>query len=99
MGNRWENNDRLYFFGSKITAGGDCSHEIKDPCSLEERLRPTRVLSHFSWLCPTLCDPTDRGQPGPLSMGFSREEHWSGLPFPSPAMKYEASEVKSLSRV
>ena len=32
MANRWENNGntmRLYFFGSKITADGDCSHEIK----------------------------------------------------------------------
>ena len=30
MTNRWGNNDdRLYFFGSKITADGDCSHEIK----------------------------------------------------------------------
>ena len=30
--NRWGNNrngDRLYFSGSKITADGDCSHEIK----------------------------------------------------------------------
>ena len=38
----------------------------------------------------------------PLSMGFSRQEHWSGLPFPSPAIEYEVSEgseVKSLSRV
>ena len=26
------------FFGSKITADGDCSHEIKDACSLEEKL-------------------------------------------------------------
>ena len=24
--------------GSKITANGDCSHEIKDTCSLEEKL-------------------------------------------------------------
>ena len=24
--------------GSKITAGGDCTHEIKDTCSLEEKL-------------------------------------------------------------
>ena len=24
--------------GSKITADGDCSHEIKDACSLEEKL-------------------------------------------------------------
>ena len=26
------------FGGSKITADGDCSHEIKDTCSLEEKL-------------------------------------------------------------
>ena len=32
MGNRWgnsRNNVRLYFGGSKITADGDCSHDIK----------------------------------------------------------------------
>ena len=29
------------FLGSKITAEGDCSHEIKDTCSLEEKLWPT----------------------------------------------------------
>ena len=29
MGNRWGNSVRIYFFGSKITADGDCSHEIK----------------------------------------------------------------------
>ena len=27
--------------GSKITADGDCSHEIKDACSLEDKLWPT----------------------------------------------------------
>ena len=26
------------FLGSKFTADGDCSHELKDPCSLEEKL-------------------------------------------------------------
>ena len=26
------------FLGSKINADGDCSHEIKDACSLEEKL-------------------------------------------------------------
>ena len=26
------------FLGSKITADGDCSHETKDTCSLEEKL-------------------------------------------------------------
>ena len=29
MANRWGNNEKLYFGGSKITADGDCSHEIK----------------------------------------------------------------------
>ena len=27
--------------GSKITADGDCTHEIKDTCSVEEKLWPT----------------------------------------------------------
>ena len=26
------------FLGSKITADGDCSHKLKDVCSLEEKL-------------------------------------------------------------
>ena len=35
--------------------------------------------------CPTLCDPIDGSSPGsPVSLGFSRQEHWSGLPLPSP---------------
>ena len=31
----------LIFLGSKMAADGDCSHEIKDACSLEEKLWPT----------------------------------------------------------
>ena len=34
--------------------------------------------------CPTLCDPMDCSPQAPLSMGSSRKEHWSGLPFPPP---------------
>ena len=30
-----------FFFGSKITADGDCSHEIKRPLLPEEKLWPT----------------------------------------------------------
>ena len=29
------------FLGSKITADSDCSHEIKNACSFEEKLWPT----------------------------------------------------------
>ena len=34
--------------------------------------------------CPTLCDPTDSSPPGASVPGFSRQEYWRGLPFPSP---------------
>ena len=39
--------------------------------------------------CPTLCDPID-GSPWGFSIpGFSRQEYWSGLPFPSPVNESE----------
>ena len=44
--------------------------------------------------CLTLCDPMDYTQ----SLGFSRQEHWSGLPFPSPMHESEKWK-KSLSHV
>ena len=34
--------------------------------------------------CPTLCDPIDGSPPGSPIPGILRQEHWSGLPFPSP---------------
>ena len=34
--------------------------------------------------CLTLATPWTVACQTPLSMGFSRQEHWSGLPFPSP---------------
>ena len=39
--------------------------------------------------CPTLCNPMDCSVPGSPSLGFSRQEHWSGLPFPSPMHESE----------
>ena len=35
----------------------------------------------------------------PLSLGFSRQEYWNGLPFPSPMHESEKLKVKLLSRV
>ena len=53
--------------------------------------------------CPTLGDPIDcrRVHQAPPSLGFSRQEHWSGLPFPSPMHESEKwkVKVKLLSRV
>ena len=39
--------------------------------------------------CPTLCDPIDGTHQAPPSLGFSRQEQWSGLPFPSPMHESE----------
>ena len=45
-------------------------------------------LEKYACLCVqlylTLCDPRDYSPPAPLSIEFSRQEYWSGLPFPTP---------------
>ena len=40
--------------------------------------------SEVAQSCPTLCDPGTVAHQAPPSMGFTRQEYWSGLPFPSP---------------
>ena len=47
-------------------------------------------------LCVT---PQTAAHQAPPSLGVSRQEYWSGAPFPPPGRKYEVSEVKLLSRV
>ena len=42
-----------------------------------------RRESEVAQSCPTLCDPWTVAYQAPPSMGFSRQEYWSGLPFPS----------------
>ena len=119
--------------GCKITADGDCSHEIKR-CLLLGRKAMTNLAAAAKSLqsCLILCDPIDDSPPGstvsgilqarilewvaisfsnawkwkvkvkslshiwllatpwtaayqaPPSMGFSRQEYWSGVPLPSP---------------
>ena len=51
------------------------------------------LLSHLSHvrLCAT---PQTAAHQAPPSLGFSRQEYWSGLPFPSPMQESESeSEV------
>ena len=56
------------------------------------------MLSHISHFRLS-ATPWTMAHQAPLSLEFSRQEYWSGLPFPSPVIKYEVSEVKSLSHV
>ena len=52
------------------------------------------LLSHFSRvrLCVTPQMAAHQALP---SLGFSRQEHWSGLPFPSPMHKSESEVAQS----
>ena len=49
------------------------------------------LLSHFShvWLCVT---PQMAAHQAPPSLEFSSQEHWSGLPFPSPMRESEVAQ-------
>ena len=40
--------------------------------------------SEVTQSCLTLATPWTVAYQAPLSMGFSRQEYWNGLPFPSP---------------
>ena len=46
--------------------------------------KPCLKESEGTQSCPTLCDPMDYSYQASSSIGFSRQEYWSGLPFPSP---------------
>ena len=39
-------------------------------------------VSEVAQSCLTVCNPTAIACQAPLSMEFSRQEYWSGLPFP-----------------
>ena len=52
------------------------------------------LLSRFS--CVQLCvTPETAVHQAPPSLGFSRQEHWSGLPFPSPMHESESDVTQS----
>ena len=42
--------------------------------------------------CPTLVTPWTAAHQAASSLGFSRQEHWSGLPFPSPMHESEKTK-------
>ena len=62
------------------------SHHTKSPYrtsihNLYTQFQPSEEVAQS---CLTLCDPMDCSLSGSSVHGFSRQECWSGLPFPSP---------------
>ena len=60
---------------------------------MRDKLRMLLLLSRFSHvqLCATLWTAAHQA---PLSMGFSRQEYWSGLPFSSPKLRIEEINLR-----
>ena len=58
-------------------------------CPAWDPLKAMLCYSKSLQSCPTLCDPIDSSHQAPPSLGFSRQEHWSGLPFLSPMHESE----------
>ena len=72
----------LFFWAAKSLQMVIVAMKLKDAYSLEGKLWPTsmKLLS-----CVQLfATPWTIAHQIPPSMGFSRQEHWGGLPFPSP---------------
>ena len=69
------------FLSSKITANGDCSHEIKKHLLLGRKavtnLVKVKSLSHVR----LFATPWTVAYQAPPSMGFSRQGYWSGFHF------------------
>ena len=83
--------------GLPIPSPGDLPHPEIKPVSFKSPaltagslpLVPPGKPSHHgdglvTKLCPTLASPWTVACQAPLCVGFSRQEYWSGLPFPSP---------------
>ena len=73
-----------YQVKNKIGEQDVCCDPIFDKqCFLNVSIMLLLLLSYFSpvWLYAT---PQMAAHQAPLCLGFSRQEHWSGLPFPPP---------------
>ena len=77
-----------WFMGTAASFGySDISH-LWEPTLVTSFVHATAAAKLLQ-SCPSLCNPIDRSPPGFPSLGFSRQEHWSGLPFPSPVHESE----------
>ena len=73
---------------ARLTSLAPHSYWVGECLTIWGQTRTVMVLSHFSRvrLCAT---PWMAAHQAPPSLGFPRQEHWSGLPFPSPMHESE----------
>ena len=78
---------RLLWSQSSLETG---EHHLLFWLSSEGRVAAAAAKSLQS--CPTLCNPIDGIPPGSPVPGILQQEHWSGLPFPSPMHESEVAQ-------
>ena len=74
--------------GLKLTSPVSPALEL-DSLPDEPSWKPIFHFAKSLQSCPTVCDPIDGTHQAPPSLGFSKQEHWSGLPFPPPMHESE----------
>ena len=84
-----------FWSGLPFPSPGDLPDPGAEPASLEshalagELFISAAAAAASLQSCLMLCDPIDGSPLGFPSLVFSRQEHWSGLPFPSPMYESE----------
>ena len=83
-----------FHHGEELCQSMDGGSVLKDlPAS-------ARAATAAKWLIRVwlLVTPWTAAYQAPLSMGFSRQEYWSGLPWPSPANARDTGSIPRLGR-
>ena len=75
---------KLFVFSDTQLSNQKNGYSIKIRLGLSITLPGNSKVREVAQSCPTLCNPMDCSYQAPLSMGFSRQEYWSGVPSPSP---------------
>jgi len=88
-------------FGSVSVPWDSPSKNAGVGCHFLLQCMKVKSESEVAQLCLTLSDPWTATYQAPLSMGFSRQEYWSGVPLPSLIQELLAfkSEMKSTREV
>ena len=71
-----------------------CAHNLMEDKIVCQMCASVCVCAKSVESCLAQCGPMDCIHQAPLSMGFSRQEYWSGLPFPPPGDLSDPGKIK-----
>ena len=94
---RWTSSFQILAYNSNIIMLNPIKKEWMNTC-INKRINDEGPCCHLvAQSCPTFYDPMDCSPPGSSVHGFSRQEYWSGLLFPSPGdLPHPRTESQSL---